>query len=207
MEAGFKERMQARSILYSFFSRAYREEADTKFIEELRSVCAPDDELLGPFAEALHADDIEKLRLDLAADYARCLLGMHADPVPPFESVWVSDLHLMMQESRDEVVELYASEGMGKARAFRIPEDHIAVELEFMSLLCKRAGELFAANDAIVLQANIVKQRTFMRNHMLTWIPDFCQKLSLRSTTAFYRALANATEAFVKADAEQLEDL
>lgn len=68
MEAGFKERMQARSILYSFFSRAYREEADTKFIEELRSVCAPDDELLGPFAEALHADDIEKLRLDLAAD-------------------------------------------------------------------------------------------------------------------------------------------
>ncbi|MDO4442352.1 MAG: molecular chaperone TorD family protein [Slackia sp.] len=207
MEIGFKDRMEARGIFYSFFSRAYREEIDAAFIEELRAACSPEDDLLAPFAQALHSDDVEALRRDLAGDYARCLLGMHADPVSPFESVWVSGLHLMMQEPRDEVVALYRSEGVDKAQTFHMPEDHIAVELEFAALLCRRAIEAFDENDPVALEENIAKQKAFVHGHLAAWVPDFCRKLRVRSTTEFYRALADATEAFIAADAEEVDRL
>lgn len=207
MEPRCEDQMRARGVLYSFLSRAYREELDVTYIGDLRAVCSPDDELLGPFAEALRSDDDDALRRDLAADYARCLLGMHADSVSPFESVWMSDLHLMMQEPRDEVVALYASEGMGRVQTFRMPEDHIAVEFEFMALLCKRALGAMETDDRAAFEANIAKQKAFVRDHLSPWIPGFCRKLEARSTTAFYRALANATEAFVASDVEELAEL
>lgn len=200
MEEGLKEQTEARRSMYSFLARAFREEADVPFIEELKAVCSPDDELLGGLVASLAGSDAESKRAELASDYARCLLGMHSDPVSPFESVWVSDAHLMMQEPRDEVLETYRAEGVDVVDSFKLPEDHIAVEFEFMALLCQRALDALEKSDPVGLELAIKKQEAFLRDHLAPWVPDFCEKLRLRSTTDFYKELALLAWLVVESD-------
>lgn len=205
MEEGLKEQTEARRLIYSFLARAFREEADVPFIEELKAACSPDDELLGGLATSLAGSDTESKRAELASDYARCLLGMHSDPVSPFESVWVSDTHLMMQEPRDEVLEMYRSEGVDVADSFNLPEDHVAIEFEFMALLCKRALAALEENNPLGLEVAIEKQEAFLRNHLAVWVPDFCDKLHARSTTAFYKEIACFAKSFVQSDLQAVK--
>lgn len=204
MEEGLKEQTEARRSMYSFLARTFREEADVPFIEELKAACSPDDELLGGLAASLAGSDTESKRVELASDYARCFLGMHSDPVSPFESVWVSDAHLMMQEPRDEVLEMYRSEGVDVADSFKLPEDHIAIEFEFMALLCRRVLDALEENDPVALELAIEKQKAFLRDHLAPWVPDFCEKLRLRSTTAFYKELAHLAQSLIESDLRDL---
>jgi anaerobic sulfite reductase subunit A len=42
-----------------------------------------------------------------------------------------------MQEARDQVVALYRAKGLDKVAELELPEDHIALEFEFMAHLCQ----------------------------------------------------------------------
>lgn len=204
MEAGLKEQMEARQAMYSFLARVFREEVDEAFIDRLKATCDAEDELLARLAGALAGSDTEKQRVELASDYARCLLAMSSDPVSPYESVWRSGLHLMMQEQRDEVVAFYRSEGVDVAGSFKLPEDHIAVEFEFMALLCRRASAALESSDPVELEAAIGKQKAFLEGHLVPWVFDFCEKLVARSATPFYREIARIAQEFVRLDVQTL---
>ena len=53
----------------------------------------------------------------------------------------------MMQEAYAEVLHVYRNAGFAKNPGFKEPEDHLAVELAFMALLCGRAAEALRAGD------------------------------------------------------------
>ncbi len=83
-------------------------------------------------------------RQDLAVDYARVFLAAgvyEGDTAVPYESVYTSPEGIMMQDSRDEVVRIYAENGLVIPRELNVPEDHLAFELEFMSRVSGRIAE------------------------------------------------------------------
>lgn len=190
----FVDMCEARKQRYLFLARLFREEPDAAFLEGLRESADAFEGALGEYAQALVSRDIERERTDAAADFAACFLGMSDNPVSPFESVWRSPLHLMMQEQRDEVVAAYAAQGMGAASSFNLPEDHIALELEFMAFLCGRAAEAFVANDAATLVSSEAAQQAFFFEHVNAWAGDVCDKLARRCRTDYLRAVAAWTE-------------
>lgn len=189
----FARECEARSQQYAFLARLFREEPDIVFLEGLREGGDAFSGALGDYARLLAMRDIEAERADAAADFAYCFLGMSDDPVSPFESVWRSPSHLMMQEPRDEVVAAYAAQGMGKDASFGLPEDHISIELEFMAHLCKRCGEAFRDGDAARLGALEVAQENFFKAHLDAWVGDVCDKLERRCKTDYLRAVALTT--------------
>lgn len=194
-----------RAGLYSFLSRIYRQEMDKELLENMKS------------SKPLNIDDAEmacacnKLRKilergpineeyveNLEADYASLFLGIGRYPVHPYESVYLSEDRVIMGESRDDVLRMYFREGLQKVDSFKEPEDHIAVELEFMAFLCGQLQEALSRGTKDTGQRLIEVQKDFFEKHLKSWVPEFCDDIVMHASQYdFYQAMANITKRYI----------
>ena len=191
-----REEARDLALTYRFLARALSDtEVSEDFLDALKNLPTPLGCDLDGFIDQLAHGSAAHWHAELAADHAACLLGMSASPVSPYESVYTSDNHLMMQDARDQVVRDYAAQGLAALQGQRIPEDHIALELEFMSELLGRSAAQAESAQAY---------EDFMRNHALRWMPQFCRDLERRASTAFYRGIAQMLHGLLQSEAERL---
>ncbi len=192
-----------RSQAYAFFSNVFLSEVSEEFLASFASCCPEGSESLERFACMLETADHASVLSDLKADFAALFLNMSAHPVFTSESVYLSETHIMMQEQRDAVLEEYARCGFAVSDSFREPEDHIAVELHFMSLLCGRAGALIESEDEasidfdVALKENTAVQRRFVLEHLAKWVPEFCDAAIAGAHTLFYKGVAEMLKGFL----------
>ena len=123
-KAVFKQLMVNRRNLYHLFSRFFQREVDQPFYDSLKTIVFPTDReenALTEFKDALlrlneyfEYDAGESLE-DLAADYAKTFLGAgsaQGAAAFPYESVYTSPKHVMMQDAWNQVCEIYESKGL-----------------------------------------------------------------------------------------------
>lgn len=207
------ELLAHRSATYALLSRLYREEIDETLLEELHGMLYPVDAgdpdlnrgylLLATFLSNLWSGSIKELKVD----YARCFLGHGVDGYSaayPYESVYTSEKRLLMQDARDEVLAIYRKNGIGKSSDWNEGEDHIALELEFESLLSSRTAELLKAGDEEKASRLIAEQRSFLEEHLLPWAPMMTSDLKQLANTKLYLGLAHLTDGFLRTDSEFL---
>ncbi|MDR2400398.1 MAG: molecular chaperone TorD family protein [Deferribacteraceae bacterium] len=130
--------------------------------------------------------------------FARLFLGISQHDavknICPQESYYLSPKHLIMQEQRDQVLEIYCGEGIGKTDNFKEPEDHLSAEFHFMAHLCKRSA---SGKDTLGVQ------QKFLVDHILKWVPICCKDLYLQSgklpdeSGLYYQGIAKLTEGFI----------
>ena len=84
---------------------------------------------------------------------------------------------------------------------FRDLPDHVATELGFMAHLASQEAEA-QPRDAL---AWLDRERAFLRDHLVVWLPRFCQRVREASRHPFYSALAELTVTFVNLDMEWIE--
>jgi TorA-specific chaperone len=113
----------------------------------------------------------------------------------------------MMQEARAEVLQVYRANELKKDQSWREGEDHIAVELEFMQIMCLRTAESLRAGDEDGAIGLLKTQYAFVQDHLLNWVPLLVADMLHFSETELYRGLAELTLGFVQTEAEILEDL
>lgn len=116
-------------------------------------------------------------RGQLACEYARIFLaaGVYTKDrrtAIPYESVFTSEEHIMMQESRDDVVARFREDGFLVDPALHEPEDHLSFEFEYLSSMNDRALACAQAKDKPGLRRNVVRQLQFIDQHLLNWIPE-----------------------------------
>ena len=201
------ELMQDRVLAYRFLARAFRTAPDAAFIESMRAASDGHDadHPLAAFFSELAEADAEQLRIDVAADYNRLFLGMSANPVAPYESVYTSDEGLLMQDARDCAVEAYRQWGLRVPNDFDLPEDHLALELDFMGQLAERTRDaLESGTDA---EGLLEAQRAFVEDHLCVWVPAFCDDVERAAQTSLFRGLAVLARQHVAADRETLAQL
>ena len=146
------------------------------------------------------------MRTEAAAEFAALLLNMSADPVFPYESVYASSEHLMMQKARDEVLAAYRSRGFERADGLSIPEDHVGIELEFMARLCQEELEALSAGNEGATESARAAQREFCERHLARWVPQLCDDLERRAKSGLYRGLAQMTRQFLAFECEGFEE-
>lgn len=204
-----------RARVYALLSRCYEKELDTAFAAELAEAARveSDDPALAEGFAALQADlagcDDGQLEL-LAVVFDRVFFGMgprSAQKAFPYESVYTSEGGLMMQEAYAEVLHVYRGAGFAKNPGFKEPEDHLAVELAFMALLCGRAVEALRAGDEAGAERQLRAQREFLCDHLLNWIDRFTADVRKAAEDGFYFDLATFTEDFLTADAAELAEV
>lgn len=201
-----------RSSYYRFLASIYKLELTDTQIEKMAHLIPPVGEADGGYtriAEYLRHRDTGT-RTELAVDYAHTFLGSgeYAEVMaPPYESVYTSKEHLLMQEARDRAVASYRSQGLGLSPGNTTPEDHVSFEFEFMAELSDRCAVAMKADDAACAHGLLVAQQLFYTEHLANWIHVFCESIRTHARTDFYKGVADITETFVVLEAETLDDL
>jgi TorA maturation chaperone TorD len=132
------------------------------------------------------ADD-ENIR-SIAVDYTLLFASSNPDAPHPYESVFVSEQHLLMQRARDQVLAYYRGYGYDPQKSgSNEPDDHIALELGFLAFLLERREGL---NDDIEKPVDASVALGFILEHIDTWVPAFCAKVKAQATTDFYKAIS-----------------
>lgn len=212
--------LQDRCTNYAFLARMYREEASADLLQRmlddlLQAEEAPGDgditddgqAMLERFVRGLAGADLKAVESELAAEYAGLFLSAGKHPVYPYESVYTSQEHLVMQKARDEVVAIYRQEGLSRSEALHEPEDHIAIELEFMARLCQKSVEALEAGDRAACVAHLGKQRAFLIQHLLVWAPAFADDVERAAESDLYRGVARLSKDFLAEEQETIAAL
>ncbi len=123
---------------------------------------------------------------DILADF-NLVLAYPGGKVPPLESPF-SDAGA---GAIDEVSRFYLEAGLTIDEDFQLMPDHVSLEFLFMSyLIGSRRPEL---------------QKKFLEEHIMNWVPYFCEEVRREARTVFYREIAEITEDFLNREYEESE--
>ena len=225
VEHNLNEAIRVRGDIYAFLSRGYKREADEEYLKNIEEIVPAferlstdsEDEVLNDgveclkeFAESIK-DRTETLE-ELNRRFTTLFMGVGykdtVDHVNPFESVYLSPEHLVMQEQRDEVVEFYARFGMGVNKEdFKEPEDHICAELSFISGMSNLTLKDLSEGDTQEAVEKLKAQKEFMYGHLLRWVHLLCKDLREAAKDGFYKSLADITMGYVRLDIKFIEGM
>lgn len=213
--AAYTEITAARENMYLFLANLYKTEVTEDFYRQIKDAdlsAQMQGGLFEGYSKIKKFCDTDRHDpiTDLAVDYARVFLGAGVVETEqsafPYESVYTSEKRLIMQEARDEVLALYRKYGLGVDDRYNIPEDHIALELEFMGYLCRLINSYAAAEDADEAVKILQEQEGFIKLHFDRWVPAFCKDIKKVSGTDFYSGAADLTLSFIAMDKEIIDE-
>ncbi len=134
----------------------------------------------------------------LAVEYTRLFSGLSRNEglPPPYESLYRGES--MMGEITLAVMDSYQQAGYGTIEEDAGPQDHIAAELRFLAMLLY--NESVALNEGDLQTAATLKQQQnhFLNEHLLLWVPAYCQRIKSETTESFYTGVAMMTEDALK---------
>lgn len=205
-----------RAWTYGFISRLFKREIDQEFIDAVQGVRLPAasgneniDEGYRLIATQLGCIQDDTL-LKLAVDYAHTFIGAGRDghsAAYPYESVYTSEHGLLMQEARDEVRAIYRAAGLAKQGSWKETEDHLATELEYMQILCRRCADALRRGDEATASGIFESQYNFLEDHLVSWVPRLVADMRKFARTDFYQGLALLVAGFLQVDEGFLYDL
>jgi len=135
---------------------------------------------------------------ELAAQREFVLLFLLPTGVQPYESVYRDPERMLKGTSWSEVRAFYRRCGLAVAEDEHHPEDHIASELAFMSLLSSGF-----APETVDLRH---EQRAFLQEHLLTWVPELVSRISQHPKADFYRRVGDLLSSWVECERGWLSD-
>lgn len=215
-DCSLSEIMERRTQTYETISQLFRSEVDQPLLDQMHEALYPahtGNDLMdkGYLLIATYLSNLwENSVSDLSVDYSRVFIGSGLDlysAAYPYESVYTSEKRLLMQEARDEVVKIYRTERLDKSQEWTEGEDHIALELEFMQILCRRTKDALDAKKEAEASRLLVVQRDFLENHLLSWVPLLTEDMERFAKTDFYQGLACLTEGYLFVDEAFLTDI
>ena len=165
----------------------------------MANVCEPAVEWVqGMRKEFEDSADLEPLKVD----FSKLFAGPYKLFAAPYGSVYLDGERKIMGDSTLDVKNRYREAGLDTARNFKDAPDHISAELEFMHYLVFKEIEALSKADIETAIDFIQKQKSFLEDHLMAWMPKFADSIIENSENPFYLNLAKATTAFLKENYE-----
>jgi len=187
----------------TFLSRLFLDPADESLITALRDgstladwpLPADQDTVRG--LEALAAGATTALEV-LRVDHRDLFEGPDHVLACPYESVYLSDEHLTFEKQTLDVREFYRQFGVEAPSVGTEPDDHIGLELSFISHLCLLGLDAIESADTDAETAMIASIGDFLEQHLLRWVDSCLDRVVEHATTDFYRGLGYLTRGTVR---------
>ena len=151
--------------------------------------------------------DQDQLLEDLAVEYARLFLGPDKH-ISPHESVHHQrddgDWGVHWGGSTVDVKKFIETTGLEYKQEYTGMPDHISAELDFMKEAAGREAQAIEEKDwegALYCQK---MEKKFICNHLIKWIPEFCDKIISQAEISFYSDLADITKDFITLEFEEI---
>lgn len=203
------EGARIRSNIYGFLASLFREEITA---EHLRYLNDPDVKAIlsemGVQYDIFSQKDQDELLEDLAVEYARLFLGPDKH-ISPHESIHHprddGDWGMHWGASTVEVKKFIESAGLEYKEEYSGMPDHVSVELEFMKEVAGREAQAMEEDDwegALYCQK---MEKKFICEHLIKWVPRFCDKIISQAEISFYGDLADITKKFITLELEEID--
>ncbi|MHC1611509.1 MAG: TorD/DmsD family molecular chaperone [Candidatus Methanospirareceae archaeon] len=212
-----EEILRTRRDFYAFLCRMYLEEPARELAEdlvngkirlqeltslEINPELSEGFRLLKEFMKKSEGKEVDALYEDLRDEYTLFFIGPFKLPVQPYESWWVSGK--LCGEPLVKLKRDYRRAGIVKSSEYVENEDHIAFELKFMHYLCEKA---LSADTQERLKECLKLQREFLDDHILKWMPNYCDALYESELSDFFKGIAKITKGFILLDAHVIAEL
>lgn len=138
---------------------------------------------------------------EVVADFNRLFVGPDKLLAPPYESVYLSDTALVMQEATLAVRAAYRQAGLVINRLYAEPDDHIGLEMEFLCYLLARA---IHAKHSRQQKAFLDLYESFMGSHLLRWGYDFSRAVLENARTGLLQGIGFCLYGFLQEEAREL---
>lgn len=208
-----------RSYLYALFGKAFSGEPDGALVEALSDANTLDalEEYTGEsgalgelrdYLRGLSAFVGDEAAIDRArSEFTRVFIGPATLPALCWGSPYESNDPALFQKGTLEVREAYERSGLVPSRMLHVPDDHIALECNFMAEMGRRCTILFEAGQIDALAESIKAQKSFLDRHMLGWFPLYAAGLERSGKAPFYSQLASGIAELVRLDSTFLGEV
>ena len=181
--------------------------------ERLRQIKGPDiKEVLSEMGiqyDIFSKKDQDQLLEDLAVEYTRLFLGPDKH-ISPHEAVHHQrddgDWGVHWGGSTVDVKKFIETTGLEYKQEYSGMPDHISVELDFMKEAAGREAQALEEKDwegALYCQK---MEKKFIYDHLIKWIPAFCDKIISQAEISFYGDLADVTKNFINLEFEAIDE-
>ncbi len=159
-----------RAELYRLFSALFMKEPDEEILGQAKEIFGMD-----------FKDSAEQIGNDFTAIFLRP--DLHMAPYESLHNFPPGDKPGLAGKAARDVQAFYESAGLSLQEGMDLIPDHLSVELLFMSYLAEnRYTE---------------KLHVFLEEHLLRWVPEYCDEVGKHATTAFYKEIANLLKEFI----------
>jgi len=200
-----------RSNVYGFLATVYRQEVtsdllcrikDPQFLGVLSGLGV---ELASNFFEGPEKELLE----DLAVEYAGLFLGP-GEHISPHESVHYegesAQSGQLWGEATVAVKKFIEFAGLSYESEYKGLPDHISVEFEFMRQVTRREEQAWGEEDEEGAIYCLKIQKKFIEEHLVRWIPRFCEKIIRVAELPFYREMAALTRNFIEFEKQEVNE-
>jgi len=129
--------------------------------------------------------------LVMCYEFNRLFVGPNAPVAPPYESVYLSSDHLVMEEQTLAVRKIYQGENLQTIGQRHEPDDFISTELEFAAYLLSRIIEAQAAKNNTQIQLYKTLYQEFWQQHLSLWLGTFAHTVSQSAKHPLFSALSD----------------
>lgn len=206
-----------RRYLYSLAARGYAEEPDATFVDvmiqkhtrdEVGLVCEDDDKVLSALEEALSFLDNDPAMLgELQRQYVEIFVGPGKLLADPWESMHITGRRVLFQQETLIVREFYRGAGFLPKQYLSVADDHIGLELDFLSKLASDALEANETGSADRCVQRLQESQVFLNKHLLRWIDSLVDAIEKGYGACFYYAFTKLISAVSKRDALIIDEL
>jgi TorA maturation chaperone TorD len=134
---------------------------------------------------------LDKYTEELAVEFARLFIGPKNPPAIPYASFYLSESKSMMSDVTIDVRKMYLDAGMAVKELYSFPDDHIAIELEFLQSLTERIIELFKKGNREEASNLYGLREHFLTAHFSKWVTSFADNIITSTNEDFYRGAAH----------------
>ncbi len=136
--------------------------------------------------------DKEQCLNELRNDYNRLFSGNQGLLAPPYSSFY----HEVPEGVKKRTVsEFYESYGWASKFKNKVSDDHIGIELLFLTILVEK---YIALDDPVCLVEFRNEIRRFIKTHLLTWIREWAGKVQGQADSLSYKGIATLIVACIE---------
>jgi TorA maturation chaperone TorD len=206
------EQAQQRSNIYGFLARVFRKELSTDMLARIKDSGFRDvlSSLEVQLGDEFFSAPEEELIENLAVEYTRLFLGPGRH-ISPHESIHYErddgDWGRHWGASTVEVKKFVESLGLKYKESDTSIPDHISVELELMQKVIEKEKQAWSTNGGKDVLHYLKIEKMFMEDHIMKWIPQFCDKVIAEAEFSYYREMAELTKNFLALEMEEINGL
>jgi TorA maturation chaperone TorD len=195
---------RSRSSIYGLLTAVFREEPTEALINELRGprLSGVFSDLGVELGEVFYGDPEAAVAEALGQEFTRLFIGP-GHHISAHESIFTEmdgDTSSLWGRKTVEVKNFIETAGLDYQPEFSGIPDHVSVELEFMQKLTAWEAEKWAQQDRKSAEYCSTVQKLFLEQHLLCWLPQFCDAVMEQAELPFYRSMAELTRNYLEFD-------